>query len=263
MNNTPLPSDPYALCLSDRGWAECPGTSFAAPIVAGDLAQVLTVVPNGDIGLAQALLYNGATSLYDRKFMQQDEMDFASNLYGRGLSSPEVSMYSSENRVSFLNNGTMNRLTKKRVKFHVPSTIAHSKVKRGEKKIRVKVTCLAHPPVDRTKGSEYSAAYISASIHRLNAKGKLKVDNPTVSDNRNKWDTCYHFSNEFSSFASGNWEIWLELYTRWGIKDDEEIPYSLVVTVEDLTAAGNLYSETISETAGRFTQVQQARIALR
>ena len=220
-------------------------------------------MPNNDIGLAQALLYNGVVPPYDRAGIQQDEIDLAGNLYGRGLSSPEVSMHSSENRVSFLNSGTMNRLTKKRVKFHIPSAIADLKVKRGEKKIRVTVTCIAQPPVDRTKGSEYSAAYISASIHRLNTNGKNVVDNPSVSDNRNKWDTCYHFSNEFSSFDSGSWEVWLELYTRWGIEDDEEIPYSLVITVEDLTAAGNLYSETVRESAGRFTQVQPVRITIR
>jgi len=261
--NGMVPPDPYALCLSKTGFCAPAGTSFTAPTVAGDLAQVLTVVPNNDIGLAQALLYNGVIPLYDRASIEQDELDLAGNMYGRGLSSPQNSMYSSENKVSFINSGTMNRLTKKRVKFHIPSAIADLKVKRGEKKIRVTVTCIAQPPVDRTKGSEYSAAYISASIHRLNSNGVNVVDNPSVSDNRNKWDTCYHFSNEFSSFDSGNWEVWLELFTRWGIEDDEEIPYSLVITVEDLTEANNLYSEIIRETAGRFTQVQPVRITIR
>ena len=261
--NDRVPPDPYALCLSSTGFCAPAGTSFTAPTVAGDLAQVLTVVPNNDIGLAQALLYNGVLPLFDRTSIEQDEIDLAGNLYGRGLSSPENSMYSSEDRVTFLNSGTMNRLTKKRVKFHIPSAIADLKLKRGEKKLRVTVTCIAQPPVDRTKGSEYSAAYISASIHRLNSNGKNVVSNPSVSDNRNKWDTCYHFSNEFSSFDSGSWEVWLELFTRWGIEDDEEIPYSLVITVEDLTAEGNLYSETIRESAGRFTQVQPIRITIR
>ena len=261
--NGVVPPDPYALCLSKTGYCTPAGTSFTAPTVAGDLAQILTVVPNNDIGLAQALLYNGVIPPYDRTEMDQDEMDLAGNLFGRGLSSPENSMYSSENRVTFLNSGTMNRITKKRVKFHIPTSIADLKLKRGEKKIKVTVTCIAQPPVDRTKGSEYSAAYISASIHRLNSNGVNVVDNPSVSDNRNKWDTCYHFSNEFSSFDSGSWEVWLELFTRWGIEDDEEIPYSLVITVEDLTSAGNLYSEIVRETSGRFTAVQPVRINIR
>ena len=223
----------------------------------------MSVIPNDDVNLAQALLYNGTIPLYDRTSISQEEIDLAGNLYGRGLSAPRNSMYSSENRVTFVNTGTMNRLTKKRVKFHIPSVIAEMKAKRGTKKVRVTVTCIARPPVDRTKGTEYSAAYISASIHRLNANGTNVVDNPSVSDNRTKWDTCYHFSNEFSSFDSGSWEIWLELFTRWGIADDDEIPYALVITVDDLTEAGNLYSETVRETGGRYTPMQKTRVTVR
>lgn len=261
--NGMVPPDPYSLCLSKTGYCAMAGTSFTAPTVAGDLAQVFTSVPDGDIELAQALLYNGAIPLYDRAGIEQEEIDLAGNLYGRGLSSPENSMYSSENKVTFIHSGTMNRLNKKRVKFHIPKVLADTKVKRGENKARVTVTCIAQPPIDRTKGSEYSAAYISASIHRLNSKGNNVVDNPSVSDNRNKWDTCYHFSNEFSAFASGDWEIWLELFTRWGVSDDDEIPYSLVITVEDLTESGNMYTEIVKETAGRFTPVQSTRVSVR
>lgn len=261
--NGMVPPDPYSLCLSKTGYCAMAGTSFTAPTVAGDLAQVLTSVPNEDVELAQALLYNGAIPLYDKVGIRQDEIDLAGNLYGRGLSSPENSMYSSENKVTFVHSGTMNRLNKKRVKFHIPKVLADTKVKRGECKARVTVTCIVQPPIDRTKGSEYSAAYISASIHRLNSKGNNVVDNPSVSDNRNKWDTCYHFSNEFSSFASGDWEIWLELFTRWGVDDDDEIPYSLVITVEDLTESGNMYTEIVKETAGRCTPVQSTRVSVR
>jgi len=261
--NGMVPPDPFALCISKTGYSAMAGTSFTAPTVAGDLAQVLTAVPNEDVELAQALLYNGAIPLYDRNGIEQEEMDLAGNLFGRGLSSPENSMYSSENKVTFISSGTMNRLNKKRVKFHIPTVLAETKVKRGVSKAKVTVTCIAQPPIDRTKGSEYSAAYISASIHRLNSNGKNVCDNPSVSDNRNKWDTCYHFSNEFSSFSSGSWEIWLELFTRWGVADDDEIPYSLVVTVEDLTENGNMYSEIIKETAGRFTPVQPVRVTVR
>jgi len=258
-----VPPDPYSLCLSKTGYCALAGTSFTAPTVAGDLAQVLTAVPNEDVELAQALLYNGVIPLYDRDGIKQDEMDLAGSLYGRGLSSPDNSMYSSENKVTFISSGTMNRLNKKRVKFYIPTVLADTKVKRGGSKAKVTVTCIAQPSIDRTKGSEYSSAYISASIHRLNTNGKNVVDNPSVSDNRNKWDTCYHFSNEFSAFSSGSWEIWLELYTRWGVEDDDEIPYSLVVTVEDLTENGNMYSEIIKETAGRFTPVQPVRVTVR
>jgi len=258
-----VPLDPYSICITYRGFCGLAGTSFTAPTVAGDLAQIMYAATEENVFLAQALLYNGAIPLYDKVNITQEESDLAGNLFGRGLSSPRNSMYSSEDRVSFIHTGKMNRLTKKRVKFYIPTVIANVKVKRGEKKVRVTVTCIAHPPVDRNKGSEYSAAYISASIHRINSNGKNVVDNPTISDNRNRWDTCYHFSNEFSSFESGDWEVWLELFTRWGIKDDEEISYALVITVEDLTEAGNLYSEIVRESAGRFVPVHTVRVPVR
>lgn len=263
--NGVTPSDPYSLCLSPTGFVPLAGTSFTAPTVAGDLAEILSTVPNDDIGLAQALLYNGTIPLYDKDNVKKDEkhiLEMAGNLYGRGLSSPENSMYSSENKVSYLHSGTMNRVTKQHVSFHVPSFIADKKVKRGEGKVRVTVTCIVQPPVDRTKGSEYSAAYIRTSIYRNNSKGNLTIDNP-LSDNRNKWDTCYHFSGVYSAFEAGSWEVRLELFTRWGVKDDDEIPYSLVITVEDLTESGNMYSEIVKETAGRFAPVQQVRVTVR
>ncbi|MEY7998625.1 S8 family peptidase [Clostridium sp. Mt-5] len=263
LKNGMTPSDPYALCLSHIGYCTLSGTSFTAPTVAGDLAQILMTVPNEDIGLAQALLYNGVTSLFEKNGISQEEVNYAGNIYGRGLSTPRNSMYSSENRVSFLHIGTLNRLTKNRVKFHIPTVLADAKIKRGEAKARVTVTCIVQPPIDRTKGSEYSGAYIRTSIHRLNSNGKNVTDNPRVADNRNKWDSCYHFSNTFSSFSAGSWEIWLELFTRWGVADDDEIPYSLVITVEDLIQAGNLYTEIVRETAGRFTPVQPVRVTVR
>lgn len=252
--------DTYALGIDKTGFQVLPGTSFTAPIAAGDLAQVLSTVQGGDINLAQALLYNGAQHVYDHADLQQDVADYASNLYGHGLSSPENSMYSSENRVSFVHSGTMNRLEKQRVKFFIPASIANLRLKRGEKKLRVTVTCVTCPPTDRSKGDEYVSAYVSASIHRLNSNGKNVTDNPSVSEKRRKWDTCCHFSNEFSSFSPGDWEVWLELFTRWSIADDQEIPYSLVVTLEDLTSSNNLYSEIIRETAGRFQPMQALRL---
>lgn len=260
--NGVVPPDLFSLCMSKTGYCAMAGTSFTAPVVAGDLAQITASLPNHDVNLAQALLYNGAIPVYDRKNVTQELIDMAGNLYGRGLSSPENSMYSSENKVTFVHTGTMNRVTKQRIRFHMPSYLADLKVKRGEKKARVTVTCIAQPPIDRTKGSEYSAAYIRASIYRKNSKGKLVIDNP-VSDNRTKWDTCYHFSGPYSAFESGDWEVRLELFTRWGIEDDDEIPYALAVTIEDLTESNNLYTEIIREAGARFRPVTTQRITVR
>lgn len=256
-----VPRDPFSIVLAPRGgfFDDC-GTSFTAPVVAGDLAELSSVVPNNDVILAQALLYNGAQQLWDTRKITQDEANYIGNLYGRGLSAPQVSKYSSPHRVSFLRTGTLNRLTKQRVKFHVPTIQAQTS---GNNTTRVTITCITDPPIDKTKGSDYLGAYIRASVHKLDKNGKNVGANPKVSDNMNKWDTCYHFSNTFSEFSPGSWEVWLELFTRWGIENDDEIPYALVVTVEDLTQANDIYSEIIRETAGRFQPISNVRVTVR
>ncbi len=256
-----VPRDPFSIVLAPRGGflTDC-GTSYTAPVVAGDLAELSSVVPDNDVVLAQALLYNGAQQLWDTRKLTRDEAEYIGNLYGRGLSAPHISKYSSPHRVSFLRTGTLNRLTKQRVKFHVPTIQAQAS---GNNTTRVTITCITDPPIDKTKGSDYLGAYIRASVHKLDKKGKNVGANPKVSDNMNKWDTCYHFSNTFSGFSAGNWEVWLELFTRWGIANDDEIPYALVVTVEDLTETNDIYSETIRETAGRFQPISNVRVTVR
>lgn len=256
-----VPRDPFSIVLMPRGgFLEDCGTSYTAPVVAGDLAELSSVVPDNDIVLAQALLYNGAQQLWDTKKITQDEADYIGNLYGRGLSAPHISKYSSPHRVSFLRTGTLNRLTKQRVKFHVPTVQADAG---GNNTTRVTITCVTDPPIDKTKGADYLGAYIRASIHKLDKNGKNVSANPKVSDNMNKWDTCYHGSNTFSGFSAGSWEVWLELFTRWGIENDDEIPYALVVTVEDLTQTNDIYSEIIRETAGRFQPISNVRVTVR
>jgi hypothetical protein len=256
-----VPRDPFSIVLAPRGGflADC-GTSYTAPVVAGDLAELSSVMPDNDVVLAQALLYNGAQQLWDTRKLTRDEAEYIGNLYGRGLSAPHISKYSSPHRVSFLRTGTLNRLTKQRVKFHVPTIQAQAS---GNNTTRVTITCITDPPIDKTKGSDYLGAYIRATVHKLDKSGKNVGANPKVSDNMNKWDTCYHFSNTFSGFSAGSWEVWLELFTRWGIENDDEIPYALVVTVEDLTETNDIYSEIIRETAGRFQPISSVRVTVR
>lgn len=256
-----IPRDPFSIILSPGGGflSDC-GTSYTAPVVAGDLAELSSIVPDNDVLLAQALLYNGTQQLWSTKKISKEEAEYIGNLYGRGISAPHISKYSSPHRVSFLRTGSLNRLTKQRVKFYVPTVQAQAS---GNNTTRVTITCITDPPIDKTKGSDYLGAYVRASVHKLDKNGKNVGANPKVSDNMNKWDTCYHFSNTFSGFSAGSWEVWLELFTRWGIENDDEIPYALVVTVEDLTQTNNIYSEIIRETAGRFQPINNVRIKVR
>ena len=64
----------------------------------------------------------------------------------------------------------------------------------------------------RTKGADYLGAYLRASLHKIDTKGKNVCASPNIKEGRVKWDTCYHFENVFSAFNAGDWEIWLELF---------------------------------------------------
>jgi len=176
------------------------------------------------------------------------------------LSNPENSKYSSSYRVTFVRTGELNRKTKQRVKFHMPTVLAKTK---GRNKARVIVTCVTQPPVDKDKGSGYLGAYVSASLHKIDTKGQNKTSNPSVSDGRKKWDTCYHFEETFSDFSPGSWEVWLELFTRWDIDDEQNISYALAVTIEDLTETNDIYSEILLETHGRFQPIDIVRISVK
>ena len=263
-----VPPDDYAMMLASGGqWAFEAGTSFTAPTVAGDLAEISQSVPNQDILMSEALLYHGAEmpiSEVAKKKITRDENAFYGNIYGRGISNPIVSMFSTAHRVTFLHRGTMNKKFKQHAKFLMPSVCdTQFDMSKRDKKIKVTVTCVTQPPIDKTKGADYLGAYINASLHSRNGNDKLVTNNPSESDGRKDWDTCFHFDQFFSSFHGGDWEVWLELHTRYDVEDNQEIDYALAITIEDLTQSLNLYDSVLNEAQNRFPAVQLVRLPVR
>jgi len=263
-----VPPDDYAMMIASGGqWAFEAGTSFTAPTVAGDLAEISQSVPDQDILMSEALLYHGAEMPIrevTKKKITRDDNAFYGNLYGRGIANPLVSMFSTAHRVTFLHRGTMNKKFKQHAKFLMPGVCdTQFDMSKHDKKIRVTVTCVTQPPVDRTKGAEYLGAYVNASLHSRNGNDKLITNNPSESDGRKDWDTCFHFEKEFSSFHGGDWEVWLELHTRYDVEDDHEIDYALAITIEDLTKSLQLYDAIVNEAQNRFPAVQLVRLPVR
>lgn len=235
-----VPADMASLVLTTNATVEPDaGTSFTAPTVAGDLAEICNNTPNNDILLAKALLYHNAKPLWESDEMENEELAFAHNLYGRGIASVEDSKFSSPSRVTFLRTGSLNRLTKERVKIYMPEVLA---AQVGRNVARVTVTCLTLPPVDRTKGSEYLGAFIRASLKKSHPDGRLLPVAQDYSEGRRKWDVCCQFTKTFTSFNSGDWQIWLELFSRWD-EENLDVPYALVATIEDVSGTLDVYSE--------------------
>lgn len=119
-----VPPDDYAMMIASGGqWAFEAGTSFTAPTVAGDLAEISQSVPDQDILMSEVLLYHGADmpiSEVTKKKITRDDNAFYGNLYGRGIANPLVSMFSTAHRVTFLHRGTMNKKFKQHAKFLMP-----------------------------------------------------------------------------------------------------------------------------------------------
>ena len=146
------------------------GTSFTAPVVAGDLAEVSSGLPGEDIILAQALLYNGAEKTWDAKNISKEEAIYMGNQFGRGLSAPENCRFSTPHKVSFLRSGSLKRKTKEHVRFPMPEIQALTK---GNNTTRITVTCITDAPIDKTKGEQYLGACITADLHKPeNSSGK-------------------------------------------------------------------------------------------
>lgn len=261
------PIDEYSILIGAYNqWALDAGTSFSAPVVSGDLAEILTSVPNGNILLAETLLYHGAEKCAipdpGEKPDKRDNI-FYGNLYGRGISSPLRSMFSSADRVTFLHVGTMNKLDKQRVKFLMPKVCDSLDMKKRAAKINVIVTCVTQSPVDKNKGEDYLGAYVNVSLHCINGNKKPVVKNPSETDGRREWDTCFHFEEQMSSFSSGDWAVWLQLHTRYDVQDTQEVEYALAITIEDLTHSLGLYDAIVIEAQNRFPAVQMVRLPIR
>lgn len=231
------------------------GTSFSAPMVSGDLAEILSKTPERDVQLAKALLLHNATPFWDVENIDEDQLSFAQNLYGRGIPSVQDSIYSSEHTVTFLRTGLLNKRTKERVRIYMPEILA---AKSGRNTARVTVTCVTLPEVDQSKGTEYLGAYVRASLKKKgNNKNSLNRVQPDFKQGRSNWDTIQQFSKPFSKFNSGDWQIWLELFSRWEFQDDD-VEYALVVTIEDTSHSLDIYNEILVQ--NRYRPISEVRV---
>jgi hypothetical protein len=250
------PQDPYSLVMTANGMlAPCVGTSYSAPIIAGDLAEIVKILPDSNILLAKAIMFHHAVPLWDTEDITDEEANFAHNLYGRGISNLDASLYSSQSKVSFVRTGILNRTTKERIKIYMPEILA---AQAGRNIARVSITCVSAPPIDISKGTEYLGAYIRVSLKKNAGDDVNLIDvNPGTKESREKWDVCQYISKPFTTFHSGNWQVWLELFGRWQ-KKAEDVRYALVVTIEDMSGQLPIYNEI--EVQNRYQPLNEIRI---
>jgi hypothetical protein len=253
-----VPEDVFSLSLTHEGMlAPDAGTSLSAPIVAGDLAEISSIIPDGNPLIAKALLYHTAIPLWDEDEIDDSDRTFLHSLYGRGLSNLDDGKYSSASKVTFIRTGVLNRTTKERVTIYMPEILA---AQVGRNVAKVTITCISAPPIDINKGTEYLGAWIRASLKKNAGDGiNLKDVAPKFKESREKWDICQYVYKPFTTFHAGDWQVWLELFGRWDMKE-ADVPYALVVTIEDVSGTLDIYSEI--EALNRYRPINEIRVRL-
>lgn len=219
------------------------GTSFSAPLASQELELLnqemnkyfkeikdTTNLERKCLFLSKGLLLHHAQNVADMSMTSSEDYN---RLYGCGQGDFKNAKASLRHRPTYLRYGTLNRKTKEKVKILIPEILAE-KSKKSKKLARISVTCFTISPVDKNKGTEYLRAYVSSSLHKLNSNGNLDTQNPPNCNGRKKWSHIQHFVQDFTVFGAGDWEIWLELYTKPEIDDTREIEYVLIVTIESL-----------------------------
>ena len=255
-----IPADIYSLSLTREGMlAPNAGTSLSAPIVAGDLAEISSIVPDDNPLIAKALLYHSAIPpIWDEDEVDDLDRAFMHSLYGRGLSNIEGGKYSSASKVTFIRAGTLNRTTREHITIYMPEILA---AQVGRNVAKVTITCISAPPVDISKGTEYLGAYIRASLNKNKGDGKdFKYVRPDFKESREKWDICQYIYKTFTNFHAGDWQIWLELFGRWD-KKEVDVPYALVATIEDVSGTLDIYSEI--EALNRYVPINEVQVRVR
>ncbi len=232
------------------------GTSFSAPLAAADLAQLTVTVPDQDPLIAKALLMHHA-KIDDTIIL---DTEFEERMYGRGVGDYQSARSSNPNRATYIRRGKMERLVKHRVRFWMPSTLAD--VAQKKKQVaKITVTCLYLPPIDKGMGVEYLRGYIDTSLHSINSNGKSVTTNPSGKKGRKEWQNFHHFEKVFSVFDPGDWQIWLQLFSKPEVT--EEINYALIVTVENLTEENVSVHEGIEvETGTRFQNLTEVPVSI-
>jgi hypothetical protein len=255
-NSGIVPADVFSLSLTHDGMlAPNAGTSLSAPIVAGDLAEISSLLPDKSLLLSKVLLYHTAIPLWDIDNMDDSEMAFTHSLYGRGLPNVDEGKYSSASKVTFVRMGTLNRTTKEHVTIYMPEILA---AQVGRNVAKVTITCMSAPPVDVNKGTEYLGAYIRASLKKSAGDGvTLRNVTPDFKESREKWDICQYVSKPFTTFYAGDWQVWLELFGRWD-KQDADVPYALAVTIEDVSGTLDIYSDI--QALNRYRPINEIRV---
>ena len=135
------------------------GTSFAAPKVAAQIAQLVNAIPNPDPELLKLLVLLSCASLGDHNNSNRESV----NYYGFGFPNSPVDLLSCNVwECTILFCGEIRPGRPLRVPFPFPSCLENNGQRRGF----IRMALVYNPVLDPSKGSEYCQTNVSASLGR-------------------------------------------------------------------------------------------------
>jgi len=221
------------------------GTSFATPLVSGELAQALAVVDESGyknaIDLAKALTVHSASYVPNETSLI-DPLDL-DKIVGHGV--PDIGqvlfadktkvVYVMTDKVGGVKPRTTTREAVRKIRFTIPDEL-----KRLKRQLNVRATLAYTAPIDANDEVDTAQSDVTMTLYKVNSRKKLansgKKDDSDYSY-KPKWYTvkCLERTYSSRSYDAGEWEIRLTLQTR-GDADDlsYEQPFALVISIEDI-----------------------------
>lgn len=220
------------------------GTSFAAPLVTHEVAQLMNVIDKSgypkSIDLTKALLIHSAGYLVNESSsINPAHLD---KIVGHGIPQTSDVLFSDESKAVFVISGKVggiNSKTKKReavqkIRFTIPDEL-----KLLKRNLNVRTTLAYTAPIDSNDEIDPALTEVSITLHKLNSRKKLvNSAKQDISDYnyKPKWQTIKTLERTYTgrAYSNGDWEVSLSLLTRGDAdRDDYEQPFALIISIED------------------------------
>ena len=238
------------------------GTSFAAPRVAAQLAQLVEFLPEPEPELLKLLLLLSCTSRGDHDTNKRESV----NYYGFGVPETPVAILSCNPwECTVLLHGEIRPGRPLRVPFPFPPSLEDHQQKRGS----IRMALVYTPVLDSSKGSEYCQTNVTASLGRqfddpTGHTGRYKREiNPIpqiggtgvqheedLIEHGWKWSPTKVYERTFTRMRTHpnetGWRLSLDLLLRRELEDsraDIRQPFWLGIRIADPEQRGPIYQE--------------------
>ncbi len=221
------------------------GTSFAAPVASGELAEAMNHIDKSEdanaVDLTKALVVHSANYIpNETSLINPLDLD---KIVGHGIPNVENVLFSDDTKAVFVITDTIGgirprsktRNAVRKIQFTIPDEL--KKLKRD---LNVRATLAYTSPVDADDEVDTALSDVTMTLYKVNSRKNLvnsgKADDSDYSY-KPKWYTikCLERTYSARSYDSGEWEIRLTLQTRGDADADDYFQsVALVVSIEDV-----------------------------